>query len=188
MLITLYKIGELHFRLLGTNGFHVKAKSERFTAACLGCCHNLKINMKISRRRLADYVKTLHQKVCHTWSTIIFLHPTNEIIDLWHCRWRCPCQIINSLLWPTGFGSTPPLTRNLEIKRSTVLSQTLKKNEASATEFWRIGTNHMTRHRRSAICGAGIMEDYFLLIYNTHVSFQSCSRRSTIDIRRSPWQ
>jgi len=28
MLITLYKIGELHFRLLGTNGFHLKAKNE----------------------------------------------------------------------------------------------------------------------------------------------------------------
>ena len=37
MLITLYKIGELHFRLLGTNGFHVKAKSERFTAAASSC-------------------------------------------------------------------------------------------------------------------------------------------------------
>ena len=42
MLITLYKIGELHFRLLGTNGFHVKAKSERFTAASSRCRQNLK--------------------------------------------------------------------------------------------------------------------------------------------------
>ena len=42
MLITLYKIGELHFRLLGTNGFHVKAKSERFTAATPRCRQNLK--------------------------------------------------------------------------------------------------------------------------------------------------
>ena len=29
----LYKIGEVHFRLLGTNGFHVKGKNERFTTA-----------------------------------------------------------------------------------------------------------------------------------------------------------
>ena len=29
-------------------------------------------NMKISRRRLADYVKTLHKKACRTCSTIIF--------------------------------------------------------------------------------------------------------------------
>ena len=42
MLIMLYKIGELHFRLLGTNGFHVKAKSERFTAASSRCHQNLK--------------------------------------------------------------------------------------------------------------------------------------------------
>ena len=41
-LITLNKIGELYFRLLGTNGFHVKAKSERFTAASLRCRQNLK--------------------------------------------------------------------------------------------------------------------------------------------------
>ena len=55
-------------------------------------------NMKISpRRRLADYVKTLHQKACRTCSTIIFLHSTNEIIDLWRYRWRCRRQILNSL-------------------------------------------------------------------------------------------
>ena len=42
MLIRLYKIGELHFRLLGTNGFHVEAKSERSTAASLRCRQNLK--------------------------------------------------------------------------------------------------------------------------------------------------
>ena len=44
------------------------------------------------------YVKTLHQKACRTCSTIIFLHSTNQIIDLWRCRWRCRRQILNSLL------------------------------------------------------------------------------------------
>ena len=44
----------------------------------------------------------------------------------------------------------------------------------------------MTHHRRSALYGARIMEAYFLLIFNTHISFQSCNRCSTIDIRRSP--
>ena len=39
MLITLYKIGELHFPCLGTNGFHVKAKSDRFTSASFRCPH-----------------------------------------------------------------------------------------------------------------------------------------------------
>ena len=38
-------------------------------------------NMKISRRRLSDYVKTLHPKACCTYSTNIFLHSTNQIID-----------------------------------------------------------------------------------------------------------
>ena len=42
VLITLYKIGELHFRLLGTIGFHDKTKSERFTAANSRCRQNLK--------------------------------------------------------------------------------------------------------------------------------------------------
>ena len=42
MLVTLYKIGGVHFRLLGTNDFHIKAKSERSTAASSRCCQNLK--------------------------------------------------------------------------------------------------------------------------------------------------
>ena len=58
--------------------------------------------MKISHRHLADCVKTLHQKACRTCSTIIFLHSTNQIIDLWRCRWRCCHQILNSLI--TDFG------------------------------------------------------------------------------------
>ena len=60
--------------------FSCKGKSERFTAASSSC------RQKISRRRLADYVKTLHQKACRTCSTIIFLHSINQIIDLWRCR------------------------------------------------------------------------------------------------------
>ena len=42
MLITLNKIGGVHFCLLGTNGFHVKAKNERFTPASSRCRQNLK--------------------------------------------------------------------------------------------------------------------------------------------------
>ena len=42
MLITLYKIGGVHFRVLGTNGFRVKAKKERFTAASSRCRQNFK--------------------------------------------------------------------------------------------------------------------------------------------------
>ena len=43
-------------------------------------------NMKISRRRLADYVKTLHQKACRTCSTIIFfIQPIKSLI--------CDCRL-----------------------------------------------------------------------------------------------
>ena len=95
VLITWYKIGEVHFRLLGTNGFHVKAKSERDY-----CCElTLSSEPQFSRCCLADYVKTLHQKACHTCRTIIFLHSPNQIIiDLWHCCWCCRSQILNSLI------------------------------------------------------------------------------------------
>ena len=36
-LVTLHKIDEGHFRLLGSNWYHVKAKNERFTAASSRC-------------------------------------------------------------------------------------------------------------------------------------------------------
>ena len=42
LILTSYKIGEVQFRLLGTNGFHVKAKNERFTAAGSRCRQNYK--------------------------------------------------------------------------------------------------------------------------------------------------
>ena len=42
LISTSYKIGEVHFRLLGTNGFHVKAKNGRFAAAGSRCPQNLK--------------------------------------------------------------------------------------------------------------------------------------------------
>ena len=57
MLITLYKIGELHFRLLSTNGVHVKAKNERFTAAGSRCRQNLWYeNFTSSFRRLRQNI------------------------------------------------------------------------------------------------------------------------------------
>ena len=46
-------------------------------------------NLKTSRRRLAEYVKKLHQKACRTCSTIIFPYSTNQVIHWW--RWRCLC-------------------------------------------------------------------------------------------------
>ena len=57
MLITLYTIGGVHFRLLGTNGFHVKAKNETFTAASFRCRQNLKYeNFTLSFGRLRQNI------------------------------------------------------------------------------------------------------------------------------------
>ena len=36
------QIGEVHFRLLGTNSYYVKAKNKRFNVASSRCRHNLK--------------------------------------------------------------------------------------------------------------------------------------------------
>ena len=41
-MVTLYKIGEGHFRLLGMNDFHVKTENERLSAECSRCGQNLK--------------------------------------------------------------------------------------------------------------------------------------------------
>ena len=41
MLITLYKISGVHFRLLGTSGFRAKARNQRLTAASSRCLQNL---------------------------------------------------------------------------------------------------------------------------------------------------
>ena len=79
-------MGEAYFRFLGTNGFHVKKENERFTALGSRCRQNLKY--EVSRRHLADYVQTLHQKAYRTCSAIILPHSTNHIIDLWRCRCR----------------------------------------------------------------------------------------------------
>ena len=79
MLIILYRIGGVLFRLLGTNGFHVKAKNQRFTAASSGCRRNS--NMKISRRRLADCVKTLHKKrAARAARLFFFIQPMKSLI------------------------------------------------------------------------------------------------------------
>ena len=51
-------------------------------------------DMKISRRHLADYVKTLHQKGCRTCSTINSPHSTNQIIDLWRSHCCCRCWVV----------------------------------------------------------------------------------------------
>ena len=78
---------------------------------------------------------------------------------------------------------TRPLTGNLEIQRSTYLSQTPKNNEASATEFRRVWTKHKvgtiwSRHH-GRLFPINVQYPHFFSVVN---------RRSTIDIRRSPRQ
>ena len=51
-LVTLYVISEVHFRLLGTNGFQVKEENGSFTAARSNC-RQKSSNVKISRRRFS---------------------------------------------------------------------------------------------------------------------------------------
>ena len=56
MLVTLYKISEVHFRWLGRNGFHVKAKNERLNFTLILRCRivvrtDSRQNFQISRRR-----------------------------------------------------------------------------------------------------------------------------------------
>ena len=64
MLLTLYKIGGVHFRLFGANGCHFKAKHERFTAASSCCGHNLEYeNFTSSFGRLRQ--KIVPQSVPH---------------------------------------------------------------------------------------------------------------------------
>ena len=78
-------MGEVHLRLLATNGFHAKTKNERLTAAGSRCYQNL----KNENFRSSFDVKKLPQKACRTCSTITFPHLTNHIINLWCCRCRC---------------------------------------------------------------------------------------------------
>ena len=51
MLDTFYEVGEVYFRLLGTNGFHLKAENEKFTAVGSLRRHNLKRELTQPRRR-----------------------------------------------------------------------------------------------------------------------------------------
>ena len=71
MLVTLYKIAEVHFRLLGTSGYRVKANNERYNAASSHCRQNVK--REISRRRLADYVKNCTKKRAARAARLFFL-------------------------------------------------------------------------------------------------------------------
>ena len=59
------------------------------------------LNLKISRCRLADYVKEFYLCACRTCSTIIFPHLSNQrvIFCLCCCRRRCCRRSSNSLIY-----------------------------------------------------------------------------------------
>ena len=77
VLVKLHKIVEVHFRLLDTSDFHLKAKNERFTAAgSWRCRQHLKYEKCTS---LFGRVRhKLRQKAYRTCSNIIFPHSTNQ--------------------------------------------------------------------------------------------------------------
>ena len=76
MLSTLYKIGEVHFRLLQWHDdYHLKA----------GFSSHVDHVSVIPANEIGQEItsKKLHQKGYRTCSTIVFPHSTNEIISLW---------------------------------------------------------------------------------------------------------
>ena len=96
--MALYKIGEVHFRMFDTNGFHVKAKNERFTAAGSRCRQNLKFENLMSsfgrlRRKIAP--KSLPH-VQHDY--ISSFNQSNHWFNLWRCCCCCLRLYLNSLI------------------------------------------------------------------------------------------
>ena len=81
MLETLYKIGEVRFRLLGTNGLDAAiVKNERFTPACSRCPRNLKNeNFTSSFGKLRK--KSEPKRVLHVELDLFFLiQPIKSLI------------------------------------------------------------------------------------------------------------
>ena len=95
MLATLYKIDEEYFLFLGANGFHVKAKNERLTAAGSPYRQNLKYEY---------FTSSFDRRTC---STSIFPHSTNHIIDLWHCCCRPPSLVVELPIDKKAVGHHP---------------------------------------------------------------------------------
>ena len=77
----MYKIDEVCFHLIGTNGFHVKAENERFTAAGSCCRQKLKYeNFTSSFGRLRQ--KIAPKSVPHVQPTRLFfrIQPIKSMI------------------------------------------------------------------------------------------------------------
>ena len=98
MLVTFYKIGEVHFRLLGANGFHAKAKNEKVYCCWLALLSEpQKCKFHVVTWQTTSKFAT--KSVPHVQHTIFFPRSTNQIIHLWRCRYsmlsllKLPCII-----------------------------------------------------------------------------------------------
>ena len=70
MLVTLYKIGEVNFRVLGTNGYRVKAKNKKFTAATSRCSHKYEnFTSSFGRPRQKNAAESVMLHVEHDYFT-----------------------------------------------------------------------------------------------------------------------
>ena len=93
-IIPCWLMGEVSFYLSDTCGFYVKADNDRFTS-----CGELGFeNFTLSFGRPCQGRQVQHAFNFNACSTIIFLHSTNHIIDLWRCR----LDFVNSFRYSQG--------------------------------------------------------------------------------------
>ena len=74
-------MGEVHFRMFDTNGFHAKAKNERFTAADSSCRHNLKYeNFMSLLRRLRRKNQCTKKRAARAARLFFLIQPIKSLI------------------------------------------------------------------------------------------------------------
>ena len=88
MLVTLYKICGVHFRLLGTIGFHVKAKKKRFTVASSRC--RQKFHVVVWQTTSKHCTK---KRAARASSLFFFIQPIKSLI----CGVVVPVAVVISL-------------------------------------------------------------------------------------------
>ena len=113
-LVTLHKEGDVHFRLLGTIGFHARTKNKRFTSEGSRCRQKFKHeNSTASFGRLRQF---FYQKACRTCSTIIFPH------SLICCC--CRRHFLNSLMLYNAHDFVPKIVLSIPALDSEPVTET----------------------------------------------------------------
>ena len=79
MLVTGYKIGEGYVRLLGTDGFHVKAENERFNAEGWCCRQDLKYENFTSSFGRLRHIST-KKRAARAARLFSFIQPIKSLI------------------------------------------------------------------------------------------------------------